>query len=460
MNELHDENDEEATKQPPQTSPRYHRAVLLLGGLLVLEYTRNVGQASHPLATSAAERKSNNGDSRYPRYLKKYGSGGKGSIRAAGAPLPVTGAGDLDANDGKTSSAAAALAQRLSTFRHHEPNGDRIVLPDPYRHLADLQPLPSATGEGEEEDGRPGSGGAKGPVPFYWHIFRSGGQTMKSIMGQCLGLTLAAEVGGNNVGGEETTDDPPSHQNIRTIRAQGGEAMYLDVDAATVEGLRRAAELGLVSRHTPHVVASPLLYEASDMLFGPPADQANNANGGPQQQQQQQQGQVFAMIRHPIERALSAFYYHRKAGTYGPAGAVIDIDDWIQTDDAETNYLIRTIVHKPTGEVNRADLAVAKEVLRRKVLIGLLDDKQVSLNRFKTYFGWTKLRPHQPHRDATECETKLLEYGWINTNRHPSVEEDGEAYALLVEKNLLDLELYEYAKFLFEEQGRELGFAN
>jgi hypothetical protein len=29
-----------------------------------------------------------------------------------------------------------------------------------------------------------------------------------------------------------------------------------------------------------------------------------------------------------------------------------------------------------------------------------------------------------------------------------------------VEKNLLDLELYEYAKFLFEEQGRELGFAN
>ena len=59
-----------------------------------------------------------------------------------------------------------------------------------------------------------------------------------------------------------------------------------------------------------------------------------------------------------------------------------------------------------------------------------------------------------------ECETKLLEYGWVNNNRHPYVNEDSETYRLLVEKNSLDIELYEYAKFLFEEQGRELGFAN
>ena len=59
-----------------------------------------------------------------------------------------------------------------------------------------------------------------------------------------------------------------------------------------------------------------------------------------------------------------------------------------------------------------------------------------------------------------ECETRLLEYGWVNTNRHPYVEEDSETYHLLMAKNALDVELYEYAKFLFEEQGRELGFAN
>ena len=444
-----DENDENdmTTKQQPQSNTRYLGAILLFCGILVLEYTRNVGQATH----SFDSKNQSSGDDRNPRNLKKK----RGSIRAATAG----GARGNDAFDssrqkqpGASPSFATSLARRLVTFRHHEENGHAIVLPEIYQNLADLEPLPADDEERPSlEDMVSNQGGRKGPIPFYWHIFRSGGQTAKTIMGQCLGLTLAAEVGGYS---NPELEQQSNH--IPLIRAQGGDAVYLNVNTATVEGLQQASDLGLTSRYNPDVVTSPLLYEATDILFG----SAESTNDEAQQQPPLPQGQLFALIRHPIDRAISSFYYHRKVGTYGPDAAVLDIDDHIRMDEAETNYLVRSIVHKSSGEVTRHDLAVAKEVLRRKALIGLLDDKEVSLRRFKKYFGWTKIHPHQPHRDAMECETKLLEYGWVNNNRHPYVNEDSETYRLLVEKNSLDIELYEYAKFLFEEQGRELGFAN
>ena len=450
-----DENDESdmTTKQQPQSNARYLGAILLICGIFVLEYTRNVRQAAH----SFDSKNKSSGDDRNPRNLKKK----PGSIRAATAG-GARGGDAFDftrqeqpgaAKNGATPSFATSLARSLVTFRHHEENGHSIVLPEVYQHLADLKPMP------DEEEERPSlqdmvenqGGVRKGPIPFYWHIFRSGGQTAKTIMGQCLGLTLAAEVGGYY-----NPDLEQQSNHIPLIRAQGGDAVYLNVNTATVEGLEQASRLGLTSRYNPDVVTSPLLYEATDILFG----SVERTNDEAQQQPLLPQGQLFALIRHPIDRAISSFYYHRKVGTYGPDAAVLDIEDHIRMDEAETNYLVRSIVHKSTGEVTRDDLAVAKEVLRRKALIGLLDDKEVSLRRFKKYLGWTKLYPHQPHRDAMECETKLLEYGWVNNNRHPYVDEDSETYRLLVDKNALDIELYEYAKFLFEEQGRELGFAN
>ena len=383
-NDESDENDMSnmTTKQQPQSNTRYLGAILLICGIFVLEYTRNVGQATH----SFDSKNKSSGDDRNPRNLKKK----RGSIRAATAG----GARGNDAFDssrqkqpGASPSFATSLARRLVTFRHHEENGHAIVLPEIYQNLADLEPLPADDEERPSlEDMVSNQGGRKGPIPFYWHIFRSGGQTAKTIMGQCLGLTLAAEVGGYS---NPELEQQSNH--IPLIRAQGGDAVYLNVNTATVEGLEHASNLGLTSRYNPDVVTSPLLYEATDILFG--SDPGTNDEEAQQQQhglkQLQPQGQLFVFLRDPIDRAISSFYCHRKVGTFGPAAAVLDIDDHIRTNEAETNYLVRSIVHKPTGVVTPDDLAVAKEVLRRKALIGLLDDKEVSLRRFKAYFGWT-----------------------------------------------------------------------
>ena len=280
-----DENDMSTTttKQQPQSNTRYLGAVLLICGIFVLEYTRNVGQATH----SFASKSNSSEDGRNPRNLKKK----RGSIRAATAG-GARGGDAFDftrqeqpgaAKDGATPSFATSLARRLVTFRHHEENGHSIVLPKIYQHLADLQPLP------DEEEERPSlqdmvenqGGVRKGPIPFYWHIFRSGGQTAKTIMGQCLGLTLAAEVGGYSIPESEQQSN-----HIPLIRAQGGDAVYLNVNTATVEGLQQASDLGLTSRYNPDMVTSPLLYETTDILFG----SAEGTNDEAQQQPPLPQG--------------------------------------------------------------------------------------------------------------------------------------------------------------------------
>ena len=86
-----DENDM-TTKQQPQSNTRYLGAILILSGMFVLEYTRNVGQATHSF-----ESKGNN-----PRHLKKQK---RGSIRAA------AGAGGMhSASQGRRSQGRQMLA--------------------------------------------------------------------------------------------------------------------------------------------------------------------------------------------------------------------------------------------------------------------------------------------------------------------------------------------------------------
>lgn len=103
-----------------------------------------------------------------------------------------------------------------------------------------------------------------------------------------------------------------------------------------------------------------------------------------------------------------------------------------------------------TGYLTFEDLDMAKEVLRRKCLIGLLKEKQKTLKRIERYYGWEE-RAKLPGVD--ECEERLMEWGWCNKHKHLIVEPGTEAYELIKSKNEFDIELYEYAKVLFVQQG-------
>ena len=156
------------------------------------------------------------------------------------------------------------------------------------------------------------------------------------------------------------------------------------------------------------------------------------------------------MLRHPVERAASLFSFiqdtqWKQPGSRNDQFADISIEDFYQKGFAENNWMTRFLTNELSGELSEDNLTVAKEVLRQKCLVGLLEEKGESFERMLNYFGW------QPKNDdELECLEKKLEYAWPMKHKHPKVESGTRA--LIEEANQLDLRLYEYAKDLFTQQ--------
>mmetsp|Transcript_29462 Transcript_29462/g.42772 ORF Transcript_29462/g.42772 Transcript_29462/m.42772 type:complete len:115 (-) Transcript_29462:111-455(-) len=92
------------------------------------------------------------------------------------------------------------------------------------------------------------------------------------------------------------------------------------------------------------------------------------------------------------------------------------------------------------------DMILAKQILRDKYLIGLQTEMEESIDRFDKFYGWYE----NPFR--SRCMKEHIHHA-DNGNPHKSVKEGSRAWDLAVEKNLRDMELYDYAVQLFEEQG-------
>lgn len=113
--------------------------------------------------------------------------------------------------------------------------------------------------------------------------------------------------------------------------------------------------------------------------------------------------------------------------------------------------MTRFLINKMSGPIERIEVDIAKEILRRKVLIGLVVDVEGSVDRFNKYFGYDNNPP--PTKERQNCMDNFLKSG-SNKNVHAPVDEGGMAWRILRSNNLFDLELYEYALQLYEEQGK------
>lgn len=75
---------------------------------------------------------------------------------------------------------------------------------------------------------------------------------------------------------------------------------YINIDTTTEGGILRADSLGFqIQPQIANVVITPLILEATQHLF-------SSLN----------KGMMFALLRHPVERAISQFYYLQNA-TWG-----------------------------------------------------------------------------------------------------------------------------------------------
>jgi len=162
-------------------------------------------------------------------------------------------------------------------------------------------------------------------------------------------------------------------------------------------------------------------------------------------------GRLFSVMRHPIDRVVSIFHYLQQATwepTYNPEYAKWTIDDYVQSEFCESNWMVRALTNKMVGPLASEDVMIAKEILKRKCLIGLMDRMEESIVRFHAYFGFG---------DAGDLDCAVRNYAnggdLANHHSHPRLDPNGETWKVLERKNGLDIQLYEYAKQLFEEQG-------
>jgi hypothetical protein len=260
----------------------------------------------------------------------------------------------------------------------------------------------------------------KQEVALFWHIPRSGGTTLKDLAAFCYDLTQASEVG-VFIGAPAT--DKASLKMVVDVETG---SKFLNIDTTSLEGLEQAKDLEVASFQGLDLVSTPYLYHAADGLF-------NVLN----------RGRMLTIFRHPVERAVSMFYFWRERPEYTGES---NLELFAKSSMVENNWMTRFLSNKMAGELTLEDEAIAKEILRTKALIGLLERKHESLRRFRLYFGWNVV--------DEECDEKLLNWGWSGNNHYSSVQEGSEVWSLLMEQNTFDMRLYDYAKILFEEQAR------
>jgi len=156
------------------------------------------------------------------------------------------------------------------------------------------------------------------------------------------------------------------------------------------------------------------------------------------------------LLRDPVERVISEYYHQERF--FGPDGSElppqdVNLEDYVRNGMMLAwNGQVRYLLGAPEGpwpnygpvSVSHDDLEIAKANLREHFIIGLTERFDESLILLKKAFGW---------------RTKDIVYRKQRVgNRPPKGEISRETIKLIEERNELDIQLYQFARQLFEER--------
>mmetsp|Transcript_7837 Transcript_7837/g.11970 ORF Transcript_7837/g.11970 Transcript_7837/m.11970 type:complete len:643 (-) Transcript_7837:175-2103(-) len=273
----------------------------------------------------------------------------------------------------------------------------------------------------------------KTDTAVFWHIPKAGGSTIKDTIGGCHRKIWASEFG--------VTDGHDKDTEIAVVYPAGGEAgldrsPFVNVDTTTVAGIERAKQMGFADSGLADAVVTPFIYEANE-LFTETA-----------------KGRLFTVFRHPIDRAVSMFYYLQVATwepTYKPELKEWTIEQYAKSDIVENNWMTRQLANALSGDLTDDHLKIAMEVIRRKFLVGLMTEIDKTMSRAEQFFHWNF---HVNPVNQEKCRETLMG-GGANSNSKNKKEKPkpgDPAYEALSWQNNYDLQLYAYIEKLFVEQ--------
>ena len=240
-------------------------------------------------------------------------------------------------------------------------------------------------------------------IIFYWHIPKAGGSTMKRIFTHCFNFTRSDQY----------------------------------VDLTTTVGISQAKKQRVVDQNFLDVIVGSHLHETSALFSD------------------EHKGRLMTVMRHPIELVASLFYYLGHKGTwerhYRAELANMTLSEYANSKLMMDNWMTRYLSRKLRGNLTESDLSLAKSILEKKAVIGMIDQMDHSLQIFQNYFG---LQPI-PHRKS--CVHRLVHNEHINKNEHHiKVLPGSQEWKILEERNSFDLQLYKYARLIFQRQASRL----
>ena len=160
-----------------------------------------------------------------------------------------------------------------------------------------------------------------------------------------------------------------------------------------------------------------------------------------------EQHNIFMLLRHPIDRLLSEYSFIKTRPEFmnliKPTPK--DFDSYVKSKQTQ-NYMIGFLVGKrmyDTSFVDRDDLELVKNAIRNiNIKVGIFEQYAASLSYFSEYSSlkWPK----------------KIDIKRITLNR-PTVADISEKTKLLIlENNALDLDLYQYALDIFNNQTKKI----
>jgi len=273
----------------------------------------------------------------------------------------------------------------------------------------------------------------KDETPFFWQV-PFAGDPFQSFMTTCNNKVLAS----NHKMANDTIM-------IHTV----GSSRYVNVDLSTTLGIESAAKLRFPESGLADVIVSNKLHLATAALF----DAIHR-------------GRLFTAVRHPVDRSIVEYYY---SIGHHPHFKEISLEQFANSDHMEANWMTRSLVNKPHVALLKEDLALAKEILRQRCVVGLHEKIGPSLDLFEQYFDWTveaeisKSVRGYSEKDLknavivhNKCKKDILKkeqsYARDIHDLIGTIGKESDVYLKIAERNNFDMELFWYANFLFEEQ--------